>query len=154
MYSPLTKAVALTLLVVQVLFASMSGRVWCIGAHDCDSHDGTAAGCDRGGHHHHFGSGREHREVQCHEHVFFAGAPHEADDCCCHLHMPIAGEALASIDRRAAGFETRTFLVPMSFVVCKAGDSAPRIAVPGRFRPPDFSGSDQMLALKTSRLMI
>jgi hypothetical protein len=150
----LVKLVAMLLLVVQGAIASAPGRVLCIPVGDCGTHESeTAEVCS-------------HCDTQCMAHAGSGvGAPghdegpystafHPDDECGCHLHVPVPGDEQVPSNPKGEGPDSRTFLLPLAIAVVMAWDFDPPVAVPPRVQPPDFSASDQVLGLKTTRLLI
>lgn len=150
----IVKLVAILLLVVQGVIALAPGRVLCIpirdcGKHEsevlaacdhCESHGSSAVGGGKGG------SGQEHGP--------FSTVFHPQDECGCHLHVPVPDDEQVPSNPKGDGPDSRTFFIHFVVAVVLAWDFDPPVAVAARVQPPDFSTSDQVLALKTTRLLI
>lgn len=150
----LVKLVAMLLLFVQGLVAFAPGQVICIPVQDCGAHDqGGHAAC---GHCDSDGCDNEVRRDQCkdHEHGPFSAATHPDDECGCHLHVPVPDSEQVPSNPRCDVSELRSVLVPLLVAFVLTWDFEPSLVVVERFKPPDFSASDQVLALKATRLLI
>jgi hypothetical protein len=154
MPTPVIKLVAMLLLVVQGAIALAPGRVLCIPVRDCGTHqpDVVAAcvHCDSHGSPNApgvpGGLGQEKDP--------FSTAFHPNDECGCHLHVPVPGDDQVPSNPKGDGPDLRTFFFPMVVAIVLAWDFDPPLSVAPHFQPPDFSASDQVLALKTTRLRI
>lgn len=150
----LLRVVAVFLLVVQAGLSLASGRVLCVGAHDCGSHVhvfGAAHG------HSHDEHGIHHEDHQC-------GAPTEGgcvvvgavmhDGCCCHVHVPVPDNEQGPRSPRGDVPTARAVFVARVAALVVSWDVGPVRDVPTSSRPPDFSESDQVCGLKATRLII
>lgn len=150
----LVKLVAMLLLFAQGLVAIAPGRVVCIPVQDCGTHeqDGHAlcGHCD---------------PLQCndgivadacdeHSHGPFSSVAHPDDECGCHVHVLVPDAEQLPGNPRGDNSDLRHAIVPLLFAVVLAWDSEPAFEVVERFKPPDVSVSDQVLALKATRLLI
>lgn len=154
----LVKLVAMLLLVVQCTAAAVTapGRVLCIPLGDCGNHErDEAPACG------HCGippSSPVHEAIsqphQTQGHGLFLAALHPVDECGCHLHVPVPdGERLPS-NHPGSGSDVRVLFEPLVVaLVLTWGADPPREVVALR-HPPDFDVSDQVLALKSTRLII
>lgn len=147
----IVKLVAVLLLVVQGVMASGPGRVLCIPLGDCGSHDTAVADscrhCDV-----HMGRDSGCLESSGHERGPYSVAFHPPDECGCHLHVPLPDNK--QVPSKGDSPDLRAFVVPLLVAVVMAWDFEPPLAAPARVPPPDFSVSDQVLGLKTTRLLI
>ncbi|MBX3384622.1 MAG: hypothetical protein KF864_14050 [Phycisphaeraceae bacterium] len=149
------KLVAMLLLVVQGAIALAPGRVLCIPVRDCGTHEpevlaacnhcdshGSSNVVDGSG-----GPGQQHGP--------FITAFHPVDECGCHLHVPVPSDQQVPNNPKGDNPDLRTFFVPMMVVaIVLKWELNPPLAVGAHFHPPNFSASDQVLALKTTRLLI
>jgi hypothetical protein len=153
MHPFLVKLVAMLLLIVQGAIATAPGQVLCIPVRDCDTHEheaGRACGhCDTESC---AQIGEESGGVGQNQGTFPA-ALHPNDDCGCHLHVPVPGDEQVPSSPRGENPDLRMFFVPLVVLVLNWDCEPPR-AVIAHFHPPDFSASDQVLALKATRLLI
>ncbi|QOJ00984.1 MAG: hypothetical protein HRU70_10945 [Phycisphaeraceae bacterium] len=150
----LVKLVAILLLAVQGLIALAPGRVLCIPVRDCEIHESEVlAAYDRFESHGSLtASGAQH--VLGQEHGSFATAFHPEDECGCHLHIPIPSDEQAPSNPKDGGPDQRKLFLPLVVAVVLAWDFDTPLPVAQRFEPPDFSTSAQVLALKTTRIII
>jgi hypothetical protein len=153
MHHSLVKLVAMLLLIVQGAIATAPGQVLCIPVRDCDTHEHEAelacghcdtASCAQLG-----GEPRGGDQKQ----GPFPASLHPNDECGCHLHVPVPGDERVPSGPRGDNPDLRMFFVPLVALVLN-WDCEPPHAVIARFHPPDFSVSDQVLALKATRLLI
>ncbi len=154
MHPVLVRLVAVFLLLMQGLNASAPGQVVCIPIQDCGRHDqGESATC---GHCDHAGCDdrRIGREGTSHDHGPFNAAIHSDDECGCHVHVPIPGGQQVPRTPASGGPDIKTILVPQVLAIVHGWGCEPPAAVSVRFQPPDFSASDQVRALRTTRLLI
>jgi len=154
MPSPIVKLVAMLLLVVQGAIALAPGQVLCIPVRDCGTHESEVlAACDHcdshgsltaaGGH-----SGRGQQSGS------FTTVFHPEDKCGCHLHVPVPSDDQVPSNPKGDGPDLRVIFFPLVIAIVFAWDFEPPLQVAPRFQPPDFSTSGQMLALKTTRIII
>jgi len=154
MSTALVKFVAMLLLFVQGLAAFAPGRVLCIPVQDCGTHEqGGHAAC---GHCDSDVCDDEAGQDQCkdHEHGPFTVAMHPDDECGCHIHVPVPESEQVPSTPRGDNSELRHAVVPLVVAFVLVWDFEPALVVVERFKPPDFSVSDQVLALKATRLLI
>lgn len=154
MHPALVKLVTILLLVVQGLVASAPGRVLCIPLEDCESHDQgltTPCGhCDTAAcHTTEFG-----QDESGYDHGVFLAANHPEDECGCHVHVPVPGDQQVPGPAKPDGSEFKSILVPLVLAIFANWEIEPPVATSVRLHPPDFSVSDQVLALKSTRLLI
>lgn len=148
------KLVAMLLLVVQGLIALAPGRVLCIPVRDCGTHQSeVGAACD------HCASHTRLDASSCSDdpgtdHGSFPAAFHPEDECGCHLHVPVPGSEQVPNNAKNDGPDLRTLIVPLVVAIIWVHDANPPLAASPHFRPPDFSVSDQVLSLKSTRLLI
>lgn len=153
----LVKLVAMLLLTVQGAIGMAGGQVLCIPIRNCDTHhqaDSRPCG--------HCEPAAVCADVAAddgcsshdHEHGPFNAALHPNDDCGCHVHVPVPEEEQVPSGPRSESAEFRTLFVPLVIAVVLNWDCEPPCAVAARFHPPDFSASDQVRALKSTRLLI
>lgn len=150
----LVKLVAVLLLFVQGLVAFAPGQVLCIPIQDCGTHE-QGAHAIRG----HCGADGRDDEVggnQCkdHEHGPFSAAMHPDDECGCHLHVPVPDSEQVPSTLRGDSPDLCNVVLPLMVAFVLTWDCEPWLVVIERFTPPDFSVSDQVLALKATRLLI
>lgn len=148
------KLVAVLLLVVQGLIASAPGRVLCIPLQDCGTHQsGASTSCD-----HCDSAGCDNQQADqggsSHQHGPFHAALHPEDECGCHVHVPVPGDQQVASNQKTGSPEFRALFVPLVVAVVLTWDVDPPAAVKVLFPPPDFSASDQVRALKATRLLI
>jgi hypothetical protein len=150
----LVKLVAVFLLFVQGWLAIAPGQVLCIPLQDCGTHEhGSPAACG-----HCDSDGRDVKvgADQCNDHEcgLFIAAMHPDDECGCHLHVPLPKTEQMPSNPRGDNSDLRHAVVPLlvAFVLTRNCEPAP--VVVERFKPPDFDVSDQVLALKATRLLI
>ncbi len=154
MPSVLLKVVAVFLLIVQGGLSLASGRVLCVGAHDCESHVHL---CDAGVGHSHDEHGIHHEDHHC-------GAPTDGgcvvvgavmhDGCGCHVHVPVPDNEQGPRSPRGDVPTVRAVFVARVAALVVSWDVGPVRDVPTSSRPPDFSVSDQVCGLKATRLII
>lgn len=148
------KLVAMLLLVVQGVIALAPGRVLCIPIQDCGTHElAVTEACEHCDSHRSVNLATD-RGTSGHDTGPYSTAFHPDDECGCHLHVPVPGDEQVPSNPKGEVQDLRTFLLPLAIAVVLAWDFDPPIAGPVRFQPPDFSVSDQVLALKTTRLLI
>ncbi len=154
MPSALVKLVTVFLLVVQGAIGLAGGQTLCIPLQNCGMHEQTDhAACG------HFDSDRcddavgdDHDEN--HQHGPFNAAMHSADECGCHLHVPVPDSEQAPSNPRGDTSELRGVAPPLLVAFVLTWDCESTRVVVERFKPPDFSASDQFLSLKATRLRI
>lgn len=146
--------IACFLLVLQGLVSWAPGRVLCIPVQDCE------------GHHHDESDGYEGHEFHgcadahhgCvphdHEHDPLSGSHHEDDACGCHFHVPVPGEQRVPSHPKSDGLEWRLPALPLFADALPTWEVAPPAPPFGRTTLRDFSGSDQVRALRMTRLLI
>lgn len=151
---PLVKLVAVLLLVLQGVVSVAPGQILCIPVLDC-------AGYEHGLplHGEHCGShGCDHADghTSCHghDHGPFIDESHNDEDCGCHVHLPVPDSEQLPCSTRGDGPEFRVVVIPevSGFELPRARQ--PLIVVARSFKPPDLCASDQVRALKTTRLLI
>jgi hypothetical protein len=157
MPSAVVKLIAILLLAVQGMVALAPGRVLCIRLQDCETHQKSHSACghcdvsgcvdDEIGH-------DEPSSQHGHERGLFITLAHPADECGCHLHVPIPNHQQVASTQKPDGSESMTVLLPLVVAVVACWDFAPPKAVNARFHAPDFSLSDQVRALKSTRLLV
>lgn len=154
MPTAVVKLVALLLLVVQGAIALAPGRVLCIPVRDCGTHESEVlAACDHCDSHGRSDvSGRSGGLDP--KHGPFSTTFHPDDECGCHLHVPVPSEDQVPSNPKGDGPDLRALFFPLVVAVVLAWDFDPPLAVVPRFQPPDFSTCDQVLALKTTRIII
>lgn len=153
MHPSLVKLVAMLLLFVQGAITTAPGQVLCIPIRDCDTHEHEAeVACDHCDTTACAQIGEEPGGVDQKQRLFPA-AVHPNDDCGCHLHVPVPGDEQVPSSPRGENPDLRMFFVPLVVLVLN-WDCEPPPAVIAHFHPPDFSVSDQVLALKATRLLI
>lgn len=150
----LFKLIAIFLLVVQGVVALASGRVLCIPVQYCVTHEtdvpaalahcGSNACTVAGG-------DREDRES---ERGLFVSSSHPDDQCGCHLHVPIPSDEQAPSKPKGDSPDLRTLFFPLVITISLIWVFTPRVQLAPPTQPPDFSTSDQVLALKTTRILI
>lgn len=154
MHPALVKLVAMLLLVVQGAVALAPGRVLCVQIRDCGTHEVVDSNpcnhCDLSTS---WDSGDPEARTG-HEQGPISTAVHPADDCGCHVHVPVPGEQQVPSTSKSDGSEFKSVLLPLVLAVVACWEFFPPQAVNARFQPPDFSASDQVRALKTTRLLI
>ncbi|GIK19127.1 MAG: hypothetical protein AMXMBFR77_03580 [Phycisphaerales bacterium] len=140
----LVKLFALLLLVAQGVAGVVPGRVLCIPLPHCHAH--ANGGLEYSESH----AGRYCGE---HEHGPLSLASHASDECGCHVHVPVPGEQPLPAAPRGEVVDARPALTPAVVVLLAhwAGD-APRVGA--CLRPPDWSATGQVRALKATRLLI
>ncbi|MBX3392764.1 MAG: hypothetical protein KF787_08960 [Phycisphaeraceae bacterium] len=150
----LFKLVAMLLLVMQGAIAVAPGRVLCIPVKDCGTYEQDAvATCshrDREVCPASVGGGSRHN----HEREPFNIALHPNDECGCHVHVPVPGNEQVPSNFRSDTHDLRVFFVPLTVALVLNWDCDPPPARVAHSRPPDFSASGQVLALKATRLLI
>lgn len=154
MHPTFVKLVAILLLVVQGLVASSPGQVICIPLQDCGSHQpGLPASCG-----HCDTAECENEEAEQdglgYRHGSVSAAVHPDDECGCHIHVPIPGDQQVPGPSRSDGAEFKTILVPLALAIVINWEMEPPVTTSVRFHPPDFSASDQVRSLKSTRLLI
>lgn len=150
----LVKLVAILLLLVQGAIASAPGRVLCIPIQDCGTHESKLAeACSRCDMHGIVDAGSG-VGTSGHDDGPLSTAFQPDDECGCYLHVPVPDDEQVRSNPKGDGQDLRTFIVPLVIAVVMGWDFDPPIAVPPRVQPPDFSDSDQVLGLKTTRLLI
>lgn len=150
----LVKLVAMLLLFVQGLVAFAPGQVVCIPLQDCGTHE--QAGNFSCGHCDPLpcNDGMVADTCDDHRHGPFSSASHPDDDCGCHVHVPVPDSEQIPSNPRGESSDPRLAIAPLLVAVVLAWDFEPALEVVERFKPPDFSVSDQVLALKATRLLI
>ncbi len=148
------KLVAMLLLVVQGLIAFAPGQVLCIPVRSCSLHTPSGdAPCE------HADSDEcddERRDEQCEGRGqgHFSFAKHSDDERGCHIHVLVPDSEQAPSGPRGDIAELRHAVTPLLVAFVLSWDFEPAVVVVERFKPPDFSVSDQVLALKATRLLI
>jgi hypothetical protein len=150
----LLKVVAVFLLVVQAGLSLASGRVLCVGAHDCGSHVHLS---DVGVGHSHDEHGGHHEDHDCGDpaeggYAIVGAAMH--DGWGCHVHVPVPDNEQGPRSPRGDAQALRAIFVPRVAALVIAWDVGAVREVPTCSRPPDLSGSDQVCGLKATRLII
>jgi len=79
---------------------------------------------------------------------------HSEDECACHLHIQVPQNERVPSQPRGDNAEFRLAMVPLFVSVVLALDFEFPLMPVARLKPPDFSVSDQVLALKATRLLI
>jgi len=150
----IVKLVAMLLLVVQGAIALAPGRVLCIPVRDCGTHESAVrTSCDHCDSHGRLDvSGRSGGLAP--EQGPFNTVFHPNDECGCHLHVPVPGNEQVPSNPKSGEPDLRTLIVPLFVAIIWVYDWNPPLAAASHFRPPDFSVSDQVLSLKTTRLLI
>lgn len=150
----LVKSVALLLLIMQGLVSFASGQVLCIPLVDCGMHH--KVGCGEHGRFHSHECAAEVGAHECHDHQHdpLRVSIHAHDECGCHLHVPVPSSKELPSSPRGDNFDLRLAVVPLCFAFVMTRAFEPPREVTHPFKPPDFSTSDQVLALKTARLII
>lgn len=148
------RLIAFLLLLVQSAIALTPGQVLCIpfqnrgtidqGAHaacgPCDSDDcGHNVGGDN---------------CRSHDDGPFSGAMHPNAECVCHLHVPVPDNEQVPSNSRGDNSDLRGVVVPLLVAAVVVTNNESLVVAVQRFRPPDFSVSDQVLTLKATRLLI
>ena len=148
------KVVALVLLLIQGMIGATSGQFLCIPIRDCGTHE--RSGHAASGHCVSDGCNVEQVEESCkdHEHDAFSSAIHRDDECGCHLHVPLPDSEQLPSNPRGDNAELRSVLVPVLIALVVTWDFDPAVVIVERFKPPDFSVSDQVLGLRATRLLI
>jgi hypothetical protein len=154
MHPVFVKLVAVLLLVAQGLLASAPGRVLCIPLEHCETHHrGLAAACDHcdtaGCTSARFdqdepGSGRGN----------FFSAIHPEEECGCHVHVPIPADQQVPGPANSGVCGCKPIFVPLVLAIVIDREIEPPVAMHVRLHPPDFILTDQVLALKSTRLLI
>ncbi len=154
MHPALVKLVAMLLLFVQGVVALAPGQVLCIPVRDCGTHergiDAECSHCDAAP------CSTTAGEPLNSEHGYgpYSPALHPIDECGCHVHVPVPGDEQVPSNPRGENPDLRAFFIPVLIAVVLNWDcETPQEVVP-RFHPPDFSASDQVLALKATHLLI
>ncbi len=154
MHPAVIKLVSILLLVVQGLGASAPGRVLCIPLKDCPTHDqrlATGCGhCDTPACH----PAELDQDEPQRGHGPFPAAIHSEDECDCHVHVPIPGDQQIAGSAKSDGTEFKSNLVPLVLAIVSQWEIESPVATVVRLHPPDFSVSDQFLALKSTRLLL
>jgi hypothetical protein len=154
MPAAVVKLVAMLLLFVQGLVAFAPGQVLCIPVQDCGTHEqGGPASCGHCDTDWLDGASGED-DCKDHDHGPFTPVTHPDEECGCHLHLPVPDNEQPPSSSRGDTFELRSVLVPLWVAFVLTWDLEPVLVVVERFKPPDFSVSDQVLALKSTRLLI
>jgi hypothetical protein len=155
MPQPLVKLVVALLLIVQGAVALVPGQVLCIPVQDCDSHElRDHAACD------HceadaFGHGLASDACGTHEHGPVSATTHPAEDCGCHLHLPVPDSEPARSNVRTDLSDVRSIALPVLVACLWTWHAEPeRASTPVWTSLPDFFAMDQVLALKSTRLLI
>jgi hypothetical protein len=150
---PVVKLVAILLLVVQGLAAWAPGRVLCIRVGDCGAHEQDASAscghCDPTG-----CSGTDGYQGLGHDRGPFSTALHPPDECGCHVHLPVRGDGQFPSNPKSESPDLKTLFVPWLTAVVLCWEPERPLVLTARFEPPDFCASDQVLALKVTRLLI
>jgi hypothetical protein len=154
MHPAFVKLVTILLLVVQGLVAPVTGRVLCIALEDCEFHDkrltALCGHCDAAVcHANAFAQSESGRDLG-----MIPAADHPEDECACHVHVPVPGDQQVPCPAKTDGFEFRSSLVPFVLAIFASWEIEPPVSASVRLHPPDFSSSDQILALKSTRLHI
>lgn len=158
MTSPVINLVAAFLLVAQGLVGMAPGRVLCLPIADCGAHDSSeSAGCghdhDDCGSDHGCGSNSDDRAGHGHGPMEIAFHPHE--ECGCHVHVPVPGDDRTPTNPQPRGdYKELRALSGASHVLTIAWDFTPAARPSWRFCPPDLTATDQVRALKSTRLLI
>lgn len=154
MPAAVVKLVAMLLLFVQGLVAFAPGQVLCIPVQDCGTHEqGGSASCGHCDTDWLDGVGGED-DCKDHDHGPFAPVTHPDEECGCHLHLPVPDNEQPPSNSRGDNFELRSVSVPLVIAFILTWELEPVLVVVERFKTPDFSVSDQVLALKSTRLLI
>lgn len=150
----LVKLVVTCLLIAQGLAALAPGQVLCIPVRDCGTHEQAGPGAC--GHCHADIRDDESSGHTCRNHTHGPASPaaHTNGDCGCHLHMPVQESAQSPGRPWGDSPDLRGVVVSQPVAWVLMCDCGTRDAVHERFKPPDFSVSDQVLALKATRLII
>lgn len=159
MPTSLVQIVSMLLLIVQGVVALAPGRMLCIPVWDCGTHEqAPEAACahsdpgscppsacssfdeERG----RFADGRGQ------------SAPLLApiDECGCHLHVQVPGHQPVPFTPRDDDHSPKACVVPVVATAVMDWRCDPPSALVACLRPPDFSVSGQVLALKSTRLLI
>lgn len=148
------KFLAVVLLFAQVAMALTPGRMICVPVGTCDLHPvcGTLTGTETREHDDHRSSD-EHCDSH-HDHGPLDLLAPDHEPCGCHVHLPVPDDDRTPGKPRTDGPDLRVVFVPLVFAtVVHADDEQPRVPA-ARLRPPDFSVTAQVLALKSTRLLI
>jgi hypothetical protein len=122
----------------------------CIPLQDCAVHDhGHTENCGHGDHH---ATGS-----QGHHHGPLGDVLHPDDVCGCHVHVPVPAEEQTPNDPSPSRHDTtelRAAFAQTGPAAILRWELTPPREIKDRFHPPDFSASDQVLALNTTRLIV
>lgn len=154
MHSAVVKIVALLLLIVQGGVALIPGRTICIPVQRCGTHVQEApAACD-------------HCESECDSenaeswtgppliHVSCGLDSHLTNQCGCHVHLPVPSNEQAPSAPRNGAPELKALTVAQVVELVMRWESQPPRADTHQLHQSDFSISDQVRSLKTTRLLI
>lgn len=153
MTSTLVKLVSLLLLVVQGAIASIPARVLCIPLQEC-SERRTLAASDT---HDRRLDARSHAVARIghHDHALAPCNTAASDDeRGCHVHVQMPPKEQLPSNPKSEFNELRAVAGALVAVVILTLDVEPTFTIRVRSQPPDFSASDQVRALKTTRLLI
>lgn len=148
---PLVKAVAMLLLVMQAAVSMAPGQVICLPASGTSqmqtekacTHCDAVPGRD--------GSGETPRTD---EKGGLFHASHPRDDCGRHTHVPVPDEDQVPSSPRGDIVTLKAFIVPLVVVLVLSWDHSPPRLVGVESRPRDYFAFDQVLAIKTTRLLV
>lgn len=150
----LIKLVAMLLLIAQGVIALASGRVLCIPVQYCDTRETdvplVCGSCCSDGC---FVAGDSHGGLEP-ERGLFVTTLHPDDECGCHLHVPVPSDDRAPSNPKSDNSDLRALFFPLTFALVMAWVTEPPLQSAPHFEPPDFSTSDQVLALKSTHILI
>ena len=153
----LVKLVAVFLLCVQVVVASVPGRMLCIPVADCGGGEQSVSACD---HRHHEGPAEGHKhshgDSRGGTHGLLDLALHPDDACACHVHLPVPGETPVPSKPTPRGdhSDLRELAVPLAVVAIIVLDGMPQRGLEVYWHEPDFNRTGQVLSLRSTRMLI
>jgi hypothetical protein len=152
MPSRLFKLVSLLLLVVQGAIASSPARVLCVSVVDCSERPALVAVTTD---HHH----AHERADTVNEFGTLVDTPASSDTAAshehgCHMHVQLPPNEQLPSNPKGDLHELQSLAAALVAVVTLTPDVEPTFTIRMRSQPLDFSASDQVRALKTTRLLI
>lgn len=154
MPTALARFAAVLLLALQGLIALAPGRALCIPRpHDVQHALGATVACGHGDSAACGAMGGRLRDVDD-ELCGRSEAQKPGTGCRCHVHVPLSGAPYAPNPPRLDQPDHRSPLSPRGIAMVLGWSVHPVPGVRNRGQPPDFTGCDQFLGLRATRLLI